>query len=105
MSALRIVLADDHVMLRAGLAALIAAQSDMTVVAQAGTAAEALAAVERTKPDVLTLDLSMPGGSSIKTIETLRQRCPDTKILVVTMHDDPGYLRAALAAGCTGHLV
>ena len=105
MSKLRIVLADDHALLRAGLAMLINAQSDMEVVAEASTTDEAIAAVASTQPDVLVLDLTMPGGSSIKAIETLRQRCPQTRILVLTMHDDPAYLRCTLAAGSSGYLV
>jgi DNA-binding NarL/FixJ family response regulator len=105
MSKLRIVLADDHALLRAGLAVLINAQSDMEVVAQASTTDEAMAAVTDTQPDVLVLDLTMPGGSSVKAIEGLRQQCPQTKILVLTMHDDPAYLRSTLAAGSSGYLV
>jgi DNA-binding NarL/FixJ family response regulator len=105
MSKLRIVLADDHALLRAGLAVLINAQSDMEVVAQASTTDEAMAAVTGTQPDVLVLDLTMPGGSSVKAIEGLRQQCPQTKILVLTMHDDPAYLRSTLAAGSSGYLV
>ncbi len=105
MAKLRIVLADDHALLRAGMAVLIDAQDDMEVVAQAATNPEAVEAVARAKPDIIVLDLSMPGGNSVKTIETLRERFPATKILVLTMHDDSGYLRATLAAGCAGYLV
>jgi two-component system response regulator NreC len=105
MSKLRIALADDHALLRAGLSAVINAQPDMQVVAEAGTISETLEAVAKTKPDILALDLSMPGGSSVKAAETLRQQHPHTRILILTMHDDPAYLRATLAAGCVGYLV
>lgn len=105
MAKVKVVLADDHALLRAGLAVLINAQPDMEVVAEAATAQEAIEAVQRTQPDLLTLDLTMPGGNSVQAIETLRQKCPKTRILVLTMHDDPGYLHATMSAGCAGYLV
>ena len=105
MAKLRIVVADDHALLRAGLTALISAQSDMEIVGEASSADEAVQAVLQSVPDVLTLDLTMPGGSSVKAIEKVRQQSPSTKVLVLTMHDDPAYLRATLAAGADGYLV
>jgi two-component system, NarL family, response regulator NreC len=105
MSKLRIVLADDHALLRAGLAVLINAQDDMAVVAQASTTAEAIAVAASIQPDVLVLDLTMPDGSSVKAIETIQLACAQTKILVLTMHDDPAYLRSTLTAGAAGYLV
>jgi DNA-binding NarL/FixJ family response regulator len=84
---------------------LINAQPDMTVVGEAADAADALEQVTRLKPDVLTLDLTMPGGGSIKLIERLREECPLTRVLVLTMHDDPAYLRAVMAAGGAGYVV
>jgi DNA-binding NarL/FixJ family response regulator len=77
----------------------------MEVVGEAADCQEALRQVRALKPDVLTLDLTMPGGSSIRMIEQLRGECPQTRVLVLTMHDDPAYLRAALAAGSAGYLV
>jgi DNA-binding NarL/FixJ family response regulator len=105
MATIKVLLADDHAVLRAGLRMLINAQPDMTVVGEAADAAEALDQVTRLKPEVLTLDLTMPGGNSIKLIERLRQDCPQTRVLVLTMHDDPAYLRAVMAAGGTGYVV
>jgi len=105
MSKLKVALADDHSLLRAGLALLINAQPDMEVVAEAATAEEAIEVVANTQPDLLTMDLSMPGGNCIQAIETLRIQHPETRILVLTTHDDPGYLRATMAAGCAGYLV
>jgi two-component system response regulator NreC len=105
MAKLRIILADDHALLRAGLAMLINTQADMEVVGQAASASEAIAIATSEKPDVLVLDLTMPGGHGITGIETVRQRSPDTKILVLTMHDDAAYLRATLAAGAAGYMV
>lgn len=105
MAKIRVVLADDHAVLRAGLRMLINAQPDLEVVGEAADSHEALAQVRLLNPDVLTLDLTMPGGSSIKMMERLRQECPQTRVVVLTMHDDPAYLRAVLAAGGSGYVV
>ena len=105
MTPISVLLADDHAVLRAGLRMLINAQPDMTVVGEAADAGDALEQVTRLTPEVLTLDLTMPGGSSIKLIERLREECPQTRVLVLTMHDDPAYLRAVMAAGGAGYVV
>src|SRR5204863_5429052 len=90
--------------LRAGLRMLIGAQPDMEVVGEASDSHEALDRARELAPDVLTLDLTMPGGS-IKMIERIRQECPRTRVLALTMHDDTAYLSAVLAAGGAGYLV
>src|SRR5690349_14386451 len=105
MAKIRVLLADDHTVLRSGLRMLLNAQPDMEVVAEAANTQEALAAARQTRPDVLSLDLTMPGGGGIKLIEVLRQECPQTHVVVLTMHDDPAYLRAVLAAGGSGYVV
>jgi DNA-binding NarL/FixJ family response regulator len=102
---IRVVLADDHTVLRAGLRMLLNAQPDMEVVGEAADAREALAHALAAAPDVLTLDLTMPGGGSLKLVEQLRERLPQTHVLVLTMHDDPAYCRAALGAGAAGYVV
>lgn len=104
MSKTRVMLVDDHGVLRAGLKALLDAQPDLEVVAEAGTAAAALPLVRERCPDVLVLDLTLPGGGSMPLAETLSGE-GGPKILVLTMHDDPAYVRAALAAGATGYVV
>jgi len=105
VATIRVLLADDHAVLRAGLRLLINAQPDMAVVGGAASTHEALDKSRALDPDVLTLDLTMPGGNSIKLIERLRQECPRIRVLVLTMHDDPAYLRAVLAAGGAGYVV
>jgi two-component system response regulator NreC len=105
MAKIRVLIADDHAILRAGLRMLINAQPDMEVVGEAADGPEALRYAGEANPDVLTLDLTMPGGSGVKTLERLRQECPQTRVLVVTMHEDPAYLHAALAAGGSGYVV
>src|SRR3954470_7710109 len=84
---------------------LLHAQSDMEVVGEAANIHEALTQAQETAPDVMTLDLTMPGGSGIQLIERLRQAWPKTRVVVLTMHDDSAYLRAVLAAGGSGYVV
>lgn len=101
---IRIVLADDHAVLRAGLKLLINAQPDMEVVGEAANAEDTPRLVEETHPDVAVVDLTMPGGG-LRVVEQLYARHPTTRVLVLTMHDDPAYLRSALAAGAAGYIV
>ncbi|MCA9668203.1 MAG: response regulator transcription factor [Myxococcales bacterium] len=100
-----VVLADDHAVLREGLAALIDAQPDMTVLAQLDDGAAALTSCRELSPDVLIVDLTMPGVGGLEVVEKLAQQAPRTRALVLTMHDNPRYLRSALAAGAAGYVV
>jgi DNA-binding NarL/FixJ family response regulator len=104
MAKIRVLIVDDHAIVRAGLRMLINPQPDMEVVGEAADGHEALCQAREAKPEVLTLDLTMPGGGGLKTLEGLRQACPQTRVLVLTMHEDPSYLRAALAAGASGYV-
>lgn len=105
MEKIRVFIADDHALLRSGLRLLIDAQSDMEVVGEAGDLAQAKRDVAATSPDVLTLDLSMPGGAGMASISVFRRLFPRVRVLVVTMHDDPAYVRTALALGAVGYVV
>jgi two-component system, NarL family, response regulator NreC len=105
MGKTRIMLADDHAVLRAGLRTLLAGEPDMEVVGEASDMGQASIEVARLSPDVLVLDLSMPGGSPIQLIKRLHQTSPNTRSLVFTMHNDPVYLRSVLAAGGLGYVV
>lgn len=105
MSTIRILIVDDHAMLRAGLKLLIEGQRDMRVVGEAGDLRTAIDAAKKTTPDVIILDLSMPGGSGVAGVERLRATVPDARILVLTMHDDPAYVRSAIAMGASGYVV
>lgn len=104
MAKVRVAIADDHAMLRSGLKLLINSQPDMEMVAEAGTHAETLGMVAASQPDVLTLDLSMPDGQPRNLIEMLAANHPATRILVLSMHEDPALVRMALAAGASGYL-
>ena len=104
MAKIRVLIVDDHAIVRAGLRMLINHQPDMDVVGEAADGHEALCQAREANPDVLTLDLTMPGGGGLKILERLRQACPQTRVLVLTMHEDPSYLRAVLAAGGSGYV-
>jgi len=105
MKKIRVLLADDHAILRAGLRMLLEAQPDMAVVAEAADGREAIVRAGDSQPDVAVVDLTMPGLSGVETLEGLRREVPATRLLVLTMHDDPGYARLALAAGASGHVI
>lgn len=92
-------------MVRRGLQLVLDGEADFTVVAEAGTAAEARSLVREHAPHVLVLDLSMPGGSSLEAIPALRTEAPDTQIVVLTMEDDPSLVRAARRAGALGYVL
>jgi len=105
MTELRIVLADDHAVVREGLKALINAHSGMTVVGEAADGRMACELVERVRPDVAVLDVSMPEMSGGQATERIRQSCPEVKVLALTVHEDRGYLRRLLAAGAAGYVL
>lgn len=105
MTRIRVFLVDDHAILRAGLRLLINRQHDMEVVGEAGTLEESLRLLAQSRPEVVTLDLSLPGVTGLSGVHRIREAFPQVRILVLTMHDDPAYLQAALAAGVQGYLV
>jgi two-component system, NarL family, response regulator NreC len=99
------MIADDHAILRAGLKMLVNAQVDMEVVSEAPNGELAVQTARETKPDVALLDLTMPGVGGMKALREMARDCRETRVLVLTMHDDPAYLRSALAAGAAGYLL
>ncbi|MEI8188869.1 MAG: response regulator transcription factor [candidate division NC10 bacterium] len=102
---IRILLADDHAVLRAGLRVLLSAQADLEVVGEAAEGAEALRLARSLKPDVVVMDIGMPGVSGIDATARIRRELPSTKVLILSMHDDQGYLRQALRAGSSGYVL
>lgn len=102
---LRVFLADDHGILRGGLRALIGGQPDMEVVGEAASGPDAEVGVKETEPDVVLMDISMPNGGGLAAIEAIKQVRPKTRIVVLTFHDELGYVRAAGRAGATGYVV
>jgi DNA-binding NarL/FixJ family response regulator len=105
MPRIRVLIADDHAILRAGLRMLVNAQPDMEAVGQAANVVELLREAPQVNPDVVVLDVAMPGGSGISAIGRLRQECPEARVVVLTAHDDPTYLHSSLAAGACGFVV
>jgi len=99
------MIADDHAILRAGLRMLVNAQADMEVVSEAPDGEKAVQTARETRPDVALLDLTMPRVGGMKALEEMTRDCRELRVLVLTMHDDPAYLRSALAAGASGYLL
>lgn len=105
MTPIGVLIADDHAVLRAGLRMLLASQPDMVVLGEAADGAEVPKKVRELRPDVVVLDLSMPGPRSGTVIRQVRRACSTTRVLVLTLHDDPAYLRSSMFAGAAGYLV
>ena len=102
---IKIVIADDHQVVRTGLKMLLDAEEDFEVVAEAGDVASASRTVLGYKPDVLVLDLNMPDGSSLPAIPKMLTDSPSTSIVVLTMQEDPAFAREALQAGARGYVL
>jgi len=100
-----IVVADDHAVVRGGLRRLLDGEPDLEVVAEAGDVDETKARVAEHRPAILLLDLHMPGGGSLQALRAIRDASPQTGILVLTMQDDPGYAREAMARGARGYVL
>ena len=105
MAELRVFLVDDHAVVREGLKALINAQPGMAVVGEAADGQTACEQVPRLRPDVVVMDVSMPGLTGSQATERLRQECPPVKVLALTVHEDKGYIRQLLAAGAAGYVL
>ena len=101
----RIVLVDDHSVMRAGLRLLLDAEPGFEVVAEASNAQDGARYVRGHHPDVLLLDLNMPGGSGLELIPRMREEAPETRIVVLTMQRDPAFARQALNAGAVGYVL
>jgi two-component system response regulator DevR len=102
---IRVFLLDDHEIVRRGIADLIAAESDIIVVGEAGTAADALARIPATKPDVALLDARLPDGSGIDVCRDIRSARPNTQCIILTSYDDDDAIFAAVMAGAAGYLL
>ena len=105
MSGIRVVLAEDQAMILGALAALLETEPDLTVCARAGNGREALTAVADTRPDVLVTDIEMPEMTGLTLAAEVRERHPDTQVVILTTFARPGYLRRALEAGAKGYLL
>ncbi len=105
MKTIRVLIADDHSVLRAGLRALLGAEPDMEVVGEAGDGWECAEKVLAHRPDVALIDINMPRCNGLDALQRLRQEAPECRVLVLTMHDDASYLRQVLASGGAGYIL
>ena len=103
MGEVRVFLADDHAIVRGGLKALINSHPGMVVVGEAADGLETCALVPALQPDVVVMDVSMPGLTGSLATERLRRECPAVKVLALTVHEDKGYIRQLLTAGASGY--
>jgi DNA-binding NarL/FixJ family response regulator len=105
MGIIKIFLVDDHMVVRTGLKTLITAQLDMAVVGEAGDGTAVWEPVQDCRPDVVIMDISMPGMNGIQATERLKKVCPEVKVLVLSVHDDTSYLRQMLTVGASGYIL
>ncbi len=101
----RILIADDHAIVRTGLRTLLRAEPSMELVGEATGGYEALELVEKTRPDILLLDLSMPDLDGISVTKETKRRVPDVRVMILTIHEDQAMLREALRAGASGYVL
>jgi two-component system response regulator NreC len=102
---IRVVLVDDHHLIRDGLRMVLSAVDSFEVVGEAATREGAVDLVDRTQPDVMLLDVTFPDGDGLQLLRVLRDRTPSLRVVVVTMHSDAATVRQALAAGASGYVV
>jgi len=102
---IRILIADDHAVVRSGLRALLGADPDLEFVGEAGDGAETLHLVETLQPDLVLLDITMPPVNGIETAKELKEKHPELLILFLTMHEDEALLHEALSAGGAGYVI
>src|SRR3954454_15734211 len=102
---IRVLLADDHAVLRAGLRALLSAEPDMEVVGEAGDGEETVQQAEALRPDVIVMDIAMPKGGGLQATRTIRQIGLPCKVLILTMHAEEQYLLPVIEAGGSGYVL
>jgi two-component system, NarL family, response regulator NreC len=104
MEPIRLLLVDDHDIVRTGLRSFLESQEGLQVVAEASTGAEAVERAIESHPDIVLMDISMPGVDGLEATRRLKQTCPEAQVLALTVHDDKHYFMQMLAAGASGYL-
>ena len=102
---IRVVIADDHAVVRSGLRLLLEREDDLEPVGEAGDGQAAVELVRSLQPDVVLMDVVMPGGGGIEAAAAIQQEAPGTRIVMLSMQDDPTYVREAFAAGASGYVL
>ncbi len=102
---IRVLLVDDHAILREGVHALLSRESDLTVVGEAGDGQEALELVPRLRPDVVIMDIVMPRMNGLEATKRIRERYPDVRVLILSMYDDHEYVVEIIQAGASGYVL
>ncbi|MDQ6662003.1 MAG: response regulator transcription factor [Chloroflexota bacterium] len=102
---IRIVLADDHTILRAGLKMMLNAQPDMVVIGEAQDGRQAISEIQRVQPDIVLMDITMPDMNGIEATRRIKKLFPEVKVLVLTMHENDEYVFQALRAGASGYML
>lgn len=102
---MRVLLVEDHTIVRDGLKAMLALEGDLDVVGETGDGVDAVAMARRLSPDVVVMDLSLPGRNGVDTTAAIVRACPATRVLVLSMYGGPEHVRPALRAGASGYLV
>lgn len=105
MESMRVMLADDHAVVRAGVKALVEAQVDMDVVGEASDGVSAVDLTRELQPHVLVVDISMPGLNGAQVVQQIKQVCPSVRVVTLTVHEDRSYLRQLLQAGANGYVL
>jgi DNA-binding NarL/FixJ family response regulator len=105
VSRVRVLLADDHTLVRAGIRALLQSIEGVEVVAESGDGREALELIARHRPDVALLDIAMPGMNGLEIAKRITRESPRTRVVILSMHADPSYVQQALRAGAAGYLL
>ncbi len=105
MAAIKVMIVDDHSLVREGLKAVFDQGKDIEVVGEAGSGEEAIDMVDSVKPDVILMDISMPGMNGIQATRLIREKNPEAKVVILTMLDQEGYVYEAIKAGATGYML
>jgi two-component system, NarL family, response regulator NreC len=105
MSKIKVLLTDDHTLFRQGVRTLLAAEADMEVVGESANALEAVSLAQQVRPDVVLMDIGMPGMSSFEATRLIRKERPDTKVVFLSMYDDEDYLAECLDIGASGYVL
>ena len=105
MSKIRVLLTDDHTLFRQGIRTLLATESDMEVIGESGNALDAVALSQQVRPDVVLMDIGMPGMSSFEATRLIRKERPDTKVVFLSMYDDDDYLAECVDMGASGYVL